>query len=405
MTAGVCALRAEFPLFAAMDAPFHYLDSAATAQLHRSALEAVIRHETTARANVQRGSYGLAEAATRAYEAARAATARCLNAQGPDEIVFTAGATAALNLVAHAFGATLRPGDEVVLSLAEHHSNFVPWLRLRERVGITLRFLPVDAEGRIDAGALAGAVSARCRLIAVTHASNVTGAVTDVGAVVAAARAVGAQVLLDGAQQAQHGLVDVQALGVDYYVVAGHKCFGPNGIGVLWGRAEALAALPPFLSGGGMVGRVTSAQARYVEGPRRFEAGTPPIAQAVGLGAALDWMSSLDWGTIRMREARLSARLLSGLAAMRGVQVFGPIATEYRLPVVSFSVSGLHPHDVCQVLGGRGVAVRGGHQCAQPLMEALGLDAVVRASLALYNDEADVDALLAGLEAAIQVFA
>ncbi|MBL8491887.1 MAG: aminotransferase class V-fold PLP-dependent enzyme, partial [Rhodocyclaceae bacterium] len=249
-------LRRQFPLFARVPRPFHYLDNAATAQIHADALAAVLAHETTARANVQRGTYPLAEAATSAYETARERVRRFLGAGSSAEVVFTSGATASLNLVARAFGAGLSAGDEVLLSEAEHHSNFLPWLQLRDRVGIVLRILPVGDDGRLDLGSLDRLVTGRCRLVAVTHCSNVTGAVTDVDAIVRAARAVGARVLLDGAQAVQHGPVDVTALGVDFYAFSGHKCFGPGGVGVLWGRPELLAELPPVMTGGGMVGEV-----------------------------------------------------------------------------------------------------------------------------------------------------
>ena len=397
-------LRAEFPLLAA-NPGLHYLDSAATAQIHRSALDAVIRYESDSRANVLRGSHRLAEAADRAYDAARASVARFLNAPSADEIVFTSGATAALNLVAHAFGATLRPGDRVLVSQAEHHGNFVPWQMLRDRAGIALDLLPVRASGELDLAALPRLLTPRTRLVAVTQCSNVTGAWTDVAAVVAAARAVGAHVLLDGAQAVQHGPQDVQALGIDFYAFSGHKAFASNGIGVLWGRGDLLAGLPPFLGGGGMIDEVTIETSSWAESPRRFEAGTPPIAQAVGLAAALDWMRGLDWPGIREREERLCAELIVGLLAVPGLRLLGPPASARRAPIVSFDLAGLHPHDVCQVLDHHGLALRGGHHCAQPLLAALGVDACTRASLALYNDEADVAALIEGVAVAARTLA
>jgi cysteine desulfurase/selenocysteine lyase len=402
MSAAV-SLREEFPLLAA--APeLHYLDSAATSQIHRLALDAVVRHETGSRANVSRGTHRLAEAADRAYEQARLSAARFLNAASPDEIVFSSGATASLNLVAHAFGSTLRAGDRVVISVAEHHSNFVPWQQLRERTGIELALIPVKSSGELDLAGLPELIDGTCRLVAVTHCSNVTGAWTDVAAIVAAARRVGAKVLLDGAQAVQHGPQDVRALGVDFYAFSGHKCFGPGGIGVLWGREKLLAALPPFMSGGGMVGEVTPAATTWAAPPQRFEAGTPPIAQAVGLAAALDWMMKLDWATIHAREGRLCATLIEGLQRIPGLMLLGP-ASGPRAPIVSFDIPGLHPHDICQVLDARQLALRGGHHCAQPLMAALGVDVCSRASIALYNDEADIAALLEGLQVVLRELA
>lgn len=393
-------LKSGFPLLAAQTG-LHYLDSAATAQIHRNALDAVSRHESTCRANVMRGTYALAEAADAAYEAGRAGVARFLNAAA-DEVVFTAGATAALNLVAHALGATLRAGDRVLLSQAEHHSNLVPWLMLRERRGIVLDILPVRADGSLAIDALPGLLRPETRLVAVTHCSNVTGVRTDVAAVVAAAREVGARVLLDGAQAAQHGPQDVRAMGIDFYVFSGHKCFGPGGVGVLWGRRECLQDMPPFHGGGGMVGEVRLDGFSWAESPRRFEAGTPPIAQAIGLAAALDWLMTLDWPDIQAREARLCASAIEGLQRLPGLRLLGPAATAGRAPIVSFDIAGLHPHDVCQVLDQHGLALRGGHHCAQPLLAALGVDACSRASFALYNDETDVIALIDGVAEALR---
>jgi cysteine desulfurase/selenocysteine lyase len=394
-------LREQFP-FSAAPTVCHYLDNAATSQIHRQALSAMVGQETC-RANVHRSPYRLAEASSHAYGEARARVARFLNAASADEVVFTSGATASLNLVAYSFGETLKAGDEVLISAAEHHSNFVPWLRLKDRAGIGLRVLPLLPNGRIDTASLAELVTERCRLIAITHCSNVTGAVTDVHAVVAAARAVGAKVLLDGAQQVQHGPVDVAMLGVDFYAFSSHKCFGPTGVGVLWARRAVLDRLPPFLTGGGMVGTVSLECLSFASPPARFEAGTPPVAQAIGLGAAVDWMMALPWAEIHQYESMLLARLLDGLAAFPAVRLIGPKDLEARLPIVSFEVEGVHPHDVCQVLGEREVALRGGNHCAQPLFAALGSEGATRASIALYNDVADVDAFLTGLEHALKV--
>ena len=392
------SLRQQFPLLAATP-ELHYLDSAATAQIHCSALDAVIMHETTRRANVMRGTYRLAEAADLAYEQARQSAARFLNANSAEEIVFTSGATAALNLVAHAFGVTLQKGDRVLISVAEHHSNFVPWQMLRDRCGIELALIPVAADGRLDLTHMDELMGSRCRLVAVTQCSNVTGAWTDVAAVVAAARKAGARVLLDGAQAVQHGPQDVRALGVDFYAFSGHKCFGPGGVGVLWGRAEALAQMPPFLGGGGMIAEVTPAASTWAAPPQRFEAGTPPIAQAIGLAAALEWMMTLDWVAIREREDALCQQLIAGLVRIPDLRLLGPQSGQ-RAPIVSFDIADLHPHDICQVLDTHKLALRGGHHCAQPLLAALGAEVCSRASIALYNDEADIAALLDGLDRA-----
>jgi len=402
------AVRRQVPLLA--DPPhgrsLHYLDNAATAQVPRPVLDAVHDHDTMRRANVLRGVHRLAEAATEAYASARATIAQHLNAAAPEEVVFTSGCTAAINLVAHSFGALLKPGDEVVISELEHHSNLVPWQMLRDRAGIVLRVIPVTAAGTLDLERLPELVGPRCRLIAVTHVSNVTGAETDVAAVVAAARSVGARVLLDGAQQVPHAPVDVQALDVDFYCFSGHKAYGPTGVGVLWARGDLLAALPPFLGGGEMIRRVTLTETTWAPPPHRFEAGTPPIAQAIGLAAALDWLQAQDLAAAGAHLHALTQRLLAGLASLAAgrdrMRILGPAPGQPRGPIVSFSVTGAHPHDLAQILDSHGVAVRGGHHCAQPLMDAFDLAGTTRASLALYNDAADVDALLNGLDDALR---
>ncbi len=397
MSFDAAATRAEFPLLARSG--LHYLDSGATSQLPQAVLDAVVSFETTSRANVLRSVHRLAEAATEAYEGARADIARYLNVAA-DEVIFTSGTTAAINLVARSFGDTLQPGDEIIVSLIEHHANFVPWQMLRDRRGIVLKPVPITTDGRLDLTALGRMVTPRCRLIALTHASNVTGAVTDVAPVVAAARAVGAKVLLDGAQRVPHGPLDLAALGVDFYAFSGHKMFAPTGIGVLWARKELLNAMPPLLGGGEMIRTVTLERTIWADVPHKFEAGTPPIAQAVGLGAAARWLSTLDWPAVSAHEMRLTQRLLDGIGRLRGARVIGPTGLQGRIPVVSFDIEGAHPHDICQILDGFGVALRGGHHCAQPLMDHLGLAGTTRASLALYNNDADIDALLKGLDSA-----
>lgn len=406
MSLDIPALRAQFPILArdVRGHPLRYLDNAATSHMPLAVAEAVRAHDLGHRANVHRGVHKLAEEATQAYEAARDKLARYLNV-ARDEIVFTSGATAALNLAAQSFTALMAPGDEIVISELEHHSNIVPWQLAAERRGLAIRAIPATAEGRLDLSALETLVTKRTRLIAATHVSNVTGAVSDVSRLVAAARAVGARVLLDGSQRAPHGPVDVAALGVDFYVLTGHKMFAPNGIGALWGRGELLAAMPPFLGGGEMIKRVSLTRSTYADPPRRFEAGTPPIAQAIGLGAAIDFLQGLDWIAITAHEMALTQRLLDGLALVPGARVIGPAGLQQRASVVSFDLDGVHAHDICQLLDARGVALRGGHHCAQPLMERFDLAATTRASIALYNEADDIDALLDGLAAVRTTFA
>jgi len=401
MSFDASAIRAQFPIFAHRPSGFHYLDSAATGQICRPAAEALLVFETENRANVKRSIYPLAEAATEAFDQARATVASYLGVADPDEVIVTSGTTLGINLFAHALGQSLAAGDEVVLSELEHHSNIVPWQLLRERRGIVLKVLPVTADGRLDLEQLERVVTGRCRLIALTHVSNVTGAVTEVGRIVEAARAVGARVLLDGAQRAPHGPLDLPALGVDAYAISGHKMFGPTGAGALWVRRELLDALPPFLGGGEMISRVTFAETSYAVAPHRFEAGTPPIGAAIGMAAAAGWLARLDWQAGARHELRLTERILDGLSQLPGIRVLGPSGLQGRIGVVSFEAEGAHAHDLCHLLGAQGVCLRGGHHCAQPLMDAFGLVATARASLAPYNDDADVDALLAGLEQAL----
>ena len=407
MTFDSAAIRGQFPIFqvaATGGSELHYLDSAATAQTPNAVIEAVRFHDASARGNIKRGVHFMAERATEAYEGAREKVAGYLNAS-PSEIVFTSGTTAAINLVAASFGQGLSPGDEVVVSVLEHHSNIVPWQMLRDRAGIILKYLAVTGDGRLDLDALEATVTDKCRLVAVTHVSNVTGALTNVAAIVKAARAVGAKVLLDGAQRAAHGPIDVAALGVDFYAMSAHKMFGPSGVGVLWGRAELLADMPPFLGGGEMIRSVTKDVTTFADPPARFEAGTPPIAQAVGMSAAIDWINGLNHAAVTTHLTRLSERILNGIADLSGgngaIRVVGPQGLQERFPVISFDIPGAHPHDICQILDSHGVALRGGHHCAQVFMEAMELGGTSRASLGPYSDDSDVDALFTGLEDAI----
>lgn len=391
------ALKHQFPGLA--DRRLHYLDNAATAQMPTAVLEAMRRFEIDARANVYEGAHRRARAATALLIQARRRAAKFLNAASPDEVVFTYGATSAINLFARSFGESLKPGDEILLSVLEHHSNLVPWQMLAARRGLVLRFIPMTPEGRLDLDRLESVLGDRCRLVALTHCSNVTGAVTDVARVAAAARAAGAKIMLDGAQRAPHGPLDLRKLDIDFYALSGHKTYGPTGIGVLWGRRELLEAMPPVYAGGQMIEEVTLEGASFRPPPRRFEAGTPPIAAAIGLGVALDWMRALDWRAIGRHERRLTARILEGMAAIPGVRVLGPADTRDRRGVVSFTVEGWSAAEVCRRMDRRGVALRGGHHCAQPLVRAFGVEGAARASLAPYSLDRDVDTLLEGVEA------
>jgi cysteine desulfurase/selenocysteine lyase len=398
MTFDVAAVRRQFPILSEIidGRPVHYLDNGASAQTPLAVIDAVRAYELTSRANVLRGVHRLAERATELYENARADVAKFLGVQ-PMEIVFTGGCTAAINLVAYSYGQLLRPGDCILLSELEHHSNIVPWQLLRQRSGVELDMIPVTTDGQIDLGLLPKLVTPKTKLISLAHVSNVTGALLDVRKVVEAAKSVGAKVMLDGAQRAPHGPIDLKALGIDFYVFAGHKAYGPNGVGVLWAKPELLEAMPPFHGGGSMIGRVTFAETTWAPPPRRFEAGTPPIGPAIGLGTACNWMAALDWTATHDHEMGLVQRVLDGLQKIDGTQILGPASLQNRYPVVSFMLDGVHPHDVAQTLDAFGVAVRAGHHCAQPLMDRFDLDGTTRVSIAPYNDNSDIDALLTGV--------
>ncbi len=397
------ALRADVPLLAP-DRPggrIVYLDSAASAQRPRVVVEAMDEYYSTTHANVHRGIYAIAEEATRRYEQARAAVGRLIGAPRPErEIVFTKNATEAINLVAYAWGRhELRRGDVVVLSEIEHHANFVPWLMLQEEIGVELRYLRLGADYHLDLSDLDRLVDG-ARLVAVTCASNVLGTVVDLSPIVTSARRAGALVLADGAQLVPHRPLDVRALGVDFLAFTGHKMLGPTGIGMLWAREELLDAMPPFLGGGEMIRDVRLDGFTPTDIPWRFEAGTPPIAEAVGLEAAVRYLEGIGLERVREHEVALTAYAIERLEAVHGdrVKIFGPAPDPLRRSgVISFAVEGVHPHDVAQVLDTRNVCVRAGHHCAKPLMRRLGVSATTRASLYLYNDEEDVEALVDAL--------
>jgi cysteine desulfurase / selenocysteine lyase len=390
------SIRAEFPIF--RDRRFRYLDNAATAQMPEQVIAALTHFETHQRANVYGGVYRHAREALAAYEGARGDIARFLRAASPREIVFTYGATSAINLLAQSFGRRLVAGDEVLISVLEHHSNILPWQALARRRGISLKILPVTSDGRLDLAALPRLVTKRCRLIALTHCSNVTGAITDVAPIVAAARSVGAAVMLDGAQRVPHGPLDVTELGIDFYALSGHKMFGPTGIGILWGREALLADMPPFMVGGQMIRHVSLDAAEFADPPRRFEAGTPPIAAAIGLGAAIRWLERIDWAEAARHEQRLTLRVIEALSAKDGIRLIGPSGITGRRGVVSFTFKDMSSEEVCRHFDRAAVMLRHGHHCAQPLMATFGVEGAARLSLAPYNNDEDIDAFEQALD-------
>ncbi len=380
-----------------------FLDSAASAQKPQVVIDAVADCYRGAYANVHRGLYDLAQEVDAAYEGARETVRRFLGAAAASEIVFVRGTTEAINLVAQSYGRSrVGAGDEVVVTALEHHSNLVPWQLLCEEKGARLRVAPIDDRGDVVLAEYAALLGPRTRLVAMTHVSNALGTVNPVAEMVELAHAHGAPVLVDGAQAAPHLPVDVRALGCDFYAFSGHKLFGPSATGALWGRADLLAAMPPWQGGGDMIREVTYEKSTFADPPARFEAGTPNIAGTVGLAAAIDYLESFDRAALAAYETELTAYAVARLAEVPGVRVVGE--PKERASAVSFVVDCAHPHDVATVLAAEGVAVRAGHHCAQPLMARLGVPATVRASLALYNTRHDIDALVRGLRTVREVF-
>jgi cysteine desulfurase / selenocysteine lyase len=395
-------LRREFPIFE-NNPGLVFLDSAASAQKPRSVIDGTAQYYRTDYANVHRGVYRLSARSTELYEEAREKVRRFLNAADQREIVFVRNSTEGINLVANSWGAKfLREGDEVVISELEHHSNIVPWQLLRDRLGIRLVVAPIDITGGLDLSAFEARLSPRTRFVAVTHMANATGALVPVERIVELAHRYGAKVLIDGSQAAPRLPVDVRALGCDFYVFTGHKVYGPTGIGVLYGRYELLAAMPPWQGGGEMIATVTFEKTEFQPPPARFEAGTPHIAGAVGLGLALDFIESLGRDNILAHEEALTGYGVDRLSRVPDLRLMG--AGQRRLGILSFDFDGVHPHDLATVLDQEGVAVRAGHHCAQPLMDRLGVVGTTRASLGVYNDEADIDRLCAALETAREIF-
>ncbi|MGI8631924.1 MAG: aminotransferase class V-fold PLP-dependent enzyme [Solirubrobacterales bacterium] len=402
----VAGVRDQFPVLRP-DGNGHavaYLDNGATAQKPEAVIDAVSRFYRTDNANVHRGVYALSERATDAYEGARAAVAAHIGGQ-PREVVFTGNATESVNLVAHAWGRThIGAGDRILVTDLEHHANLVPWQVLAAERGAELDWAPITDEGRLDLDAFDELLARGPKLVAISHISNVLGTVLPVADLCARAKAAGATVLVDGAQAAPKIALDVEALGADFYVFTGHKLYGPTGIGVLWGRGELLGGMPPFMTGGSMIRTVEKAGPTWADVPARFEAGTPPIAQAVGLHAAIDWVNAIGLDAVGAHEAQLASELVQGLATVPGCRVFGPPPGADRVGIASFVLDGVHPHDISEILNRHDVCVRAGHHCAQPLMARLGVPATSRASLGVYNDSSDVQRLVDGLHDVRRVF-
>jgi cysteine desulfurase/selenocysteine lyase len=405
-TDDLTSLRQDFPILDSRvhGRPLVYLDSAASAQKPRAVIEAMTRFVETDYANVHRGIHALGERATAAYEAARARVARFLNARAAGEIVLTAGATSAINLVAASWGeANLRPGDRIVLSVLEHHSNIVPWQLLRDRRGIEIAVAPVDDDGGFDLAAFRQLLGSGCKFVALTHVSNAIGTVMPVAEIVALAHEAGAKVLIDGCQAVPHRPVDVQALDCDFYVFAGHKLYGPTGIGALYARAEVLAAMPPWQGGGEMIRTVTFERTIFADPPARFEAGTPNIVGAVGLAAAIDYVEAIGWPAIAGHEQALLEHGANVLSRLNGLRMVG--TARQKASILSFVLEGIHPHDAATLLDRRGVAVRAGHHCAQPAMDRFGVAGTLRASLGLYNTKEELDVLAEGVAEVLRRFA
>jgi len=405
MTA-LSAVRADFPILRREidGAPIVYLDSGNTSQKPNQVIDAMDEFQRTAYAPINRSAYRLAAEATDRYEGARAAVARLINAPSADEIVFTKNATESLNLIASSWGgANLREGDAVVLTHMEHHANIVPWQILCEQTGAVLRVIPITRRGEVDFEAFRALLSGRTRLLALAHVSNALGSVLPVARISELAHARGAVVVVDGAQAAPHQPVDVRALGCDFYAFSGHKLYGPTGIGALYGRESQLASMPPWQWGGDMILTVSFAGTTYNSLPYKFEAGTPNIAGAVALGAAVDYVETIGLDRIAQHEADLLAYATGRLAGIDGLSIIGTAPDKASL--VSFVVEGVHPHDLGTILDAEGVAIRTGHHCAMPVMEFFGVPATARASFALYNTEDEIDRLAAALRRAHEVFA
>ena len=400
----VDAIARQFPILnrRAHGQRLVYLDNAATTQKPQRVIDALCDYYQMSNAGVHRGVHQLSVEATASYEGARGVTARFLGASGPDEIVFVRGVTEAINLLAQTLSEhRLDAGDEVIVSLMEHHSNLIPWQRACARRGATLRVIPLDESGELRLDEYDRLLTERTKIVAVAHVSNVLGTINPIDEIVRRAKSVGAITIIDGAQAASHLPIDVSKLGCDFYAISGHKMYAPTGIGALYGRRELLGDLPPWQTGGSMVERVTIESATWAPAPTRFEAGSPNTAGAVGLAEAIAFLSSMNLDAVAAHEMALANRAIEELGAIDGVTVHGSATS--RAPVVAFTIDGVHPHDIATVLDAQGVAVRAGHHCAQPLADWLGVTATTRASFGVYNRHSDVDALLAGVARAVEI--
>ena len=400
----VARVRADFPVLSTTvrGKRLAFLDTAASAQRPLVVIEAVDHYERTSHANVHRGVYQLSQKATDAFEGARERVRHFLNASSLKEVIFTRGTTESINLVAQSWGPRLGPGDEILITWMEHHANIVPWQMLCQRTGATLKVAPIDRRGELDLEAFRALLSSRTKLVAFTQVSNALGTVLPIQDMIAAARAVGALTLVDGAQAVAHQRVDVQALNCDFYAFSSHKLYGPTGIGVLWARESVLRDMPPWQGGGDMILTVSFSGTTYNELPYRFEAGTPNMSGAVGLAAAIDYLEALGIERAHAHEQRLLGRATAALKAIEGVQIIGE--AKEKSGVISFVVDGVHPHDLGTILDDEGVAVRTGHHCAMPVMDFFDVPATARASFGCYSDDADIDQLVRALGRAREVF-
>jgi cysteine desulfurase/selenocysteine lyase len=400
----VARLREDFPILGreVHGKPLVYLDNAASAQKPKPVLDAIAKAYAETYANVHRGAHFLSGESTMAFESARETVRRFINARKSEEVIFTKGGTEAINLAASSLGSALTEGDEIILSELEHHSNIVPWHFLRERYGVALRWAALATDDSLDIAAFTKLLTAKTKLVAVTQMSNVLGSITPLSEIIPLAHAAGAKVLIDGCQGAVHLPVDVQSLDCDFYVATGHKLYGPSGIGFLYGKHEHLKNLRPYQGGGEMIEIVTKDSVTYAQPPHRFEAGTPPIVEAIGLGAAIDYLTGLDRAEIAAHECELLAHATEELSILERVRLFG--RAPEKGAIVTFEIDGIHPHDVSTLLDRAGIAVRAGNHCAQPLMERLGITASTRASFALYNTHEEVEALVRGVRDVLEFF-